>query len=209
MGALSGDETAALRRQFDARHCVRLPGLLAPRALEMMQTFVEETPFLHRVHGTIGSELCLPDGRASRLIFFLVNDPALYAAVRHITGCGHIGCFTGRVYRMVPGAGDYDSWHSDVTEQRMVGMSINIGPAYEGGVFQLREAGSKRLLCEAPNVVPGDAILFRIDPRLEHWITPMAGDTPKTAFAGWFRGAPEFMRLMARRRRRIDDGPEW
>jgi hypothetical protein len=208
-GSLSEVEVRSLREQFDAQHCLKLPGLLAPRSVALMQEFVEEIPFIHRVHGKIGTEFCLPDGRAARLMFFLVNDPALFAIIRRITGCPHIGCFTGRVYRMVPGAGDYDTWHSDIIQERMVGMSINIGPAYEGGVFQLRECGSQRMLGEAPNVVPGDAILFRIDPTLEHWITPMTGTTPKTAFAGWFRGSPEFMTLMDR------DGlpplaePEW
>jgi hypothetical protein len=164
----------------------------------MLRTFLDEVAFVHRVHDGIGTELCLPDSRAVRLMFFLVNDPSLFAIVRRITGCPRIGCFTGRVYRMIPGAGDYDTWHSDAIQHRMIGMSINLGEAYEGGVFQMRERPSTRPLGELPNIVPGSAILFRIDDRLEHWISPMSGTAPKTAFAGWFRSAPEFLSLIDR-----------
>ena len=208
-GSLSDSEAQQLRDQFDAAHCIKLPRLLGPRSVAMMREFVEEIPFVHRVHGKIGTEFCLTDGRATRLMFFLVNDPLLFAVVRRVTGCARIGCFTGRVYRMLPGAGDYDTWHSDLLQDRMIGMSVNIGPAYEGGVFQLRERGSTRIVAEAPNVVPGDAILFRIDQKLEHWITPMAGATPKTAFAGWFRDSPEFMSLMDRGGDPPVPEPEW
>lgn len=198
VGSLSEAEVASLREEYDTRHCIKLPGLLAPGTLRMVRQFVDETPFVHRVHGTIGTEMCLPDSPAVRMLFFLVNDPALYAHVRRVTGCARIGCFTGRVYRMVPAAGDYDTWHSDLIQDRMVGMSINLGPPYDGGVFQLRDSTTGQMLAEAPNVGPGDAILFRIDAALEHWITPMTGDTPKTAFAGWFRATPEFMNLVDR-----------
>lgn len=208
-GSLSEAEAQSLRDEFETRHCIRLPGLLAPRSVEMVRECLDDIPFTHRVHDTIGTEFCLPDSRAVRLLFFLVNDPALFAVIRRITGCSPIGCFTGRVYRMVPGAGDYDTWHSDVIQNRMIGMSVNLGPPYEGGVFQLREAASKRQLCELPNVRPGDAILFRIDPTLEHWITPMAGHTPKTAFAGWFRSEPEFMNLMDRGGLPPEREPDW
>jgi hypothetical protein len=197
-GSLTEPDAAALREQFDRDHCVKIEGFLAPDALAMVQRFTGEVAFVPRVHDGIGAELCLPDGRAVRLMFFLVNDPALFAVVRQVTGCARIGCFTGRLYRMAPGAGNHDSWHSDVVEERMIGMSVNLGGPYQGGVFQIRERESTRLLGELPNIVPGDAILFRIDERLQHWITPIAGHVPKTAFAGWFRSAPEFLSLVDR-----------
>ena len=208
-GSLSAGEAAELRETFARRHCLKLEGLLSAAALARLRRMIDEVPFVHRIHDTIGTEFCLSDGRAVRLMFFLVNDPALFDIVRQLTGCARIGCFTGRIYRMIPGSDDYDTWHSDVIQDRMIGMSVNLGDAYEGGVFQLRDRGGGALICEAPNVVPGDAILFRIDRRLEHWITPMAGAAPKTAFAGWFRSAPEFMSLMDREGEEPIPEPEW
>ena len=71
-------------------------------------------------------------------------------------------------------------------------MSVNLGPRpYDGGVFQLRRRGSEDILCELPNVVPGDAILFQISKELVHQVTPVVGTEPKTAFAGWFVSSGE------------------
>jgi hypothetical protein len=204
----SDAELLSLRDQFDREHIIRLPGLLDAEHLAVTNAYIDEVGFLPRVHDGIGTELCLPDGRAVRLLFFLVNDPALFALIQRITGCRTIGCFTGRMYRMIPGRDDYDSWHSDSIQDRMIGMSVNIGPAYEGGIFQLREKASKRILGEAPNVVPGDAILFRIDEALQHWITPLSGTQPKTAFAGWFRSSPQFLTLLEREGE-TETEPEW
>jgi hypothetical protein len=206
----SAEDLGRLRRQFDREHMIRLPGLLDAEHLDRVHRYVDELGFQHRVHEGIGTEFCLPDGRAVRLLFYLVNDPAFFDLVNRLTGCGRIGCFTGRVYRMVPGSGDYDTWHDDAIQHRLIGMSINLGAeVYEGGMFQLRDAATRQILCDAPNVGAGDAILFRIDRRLEHWITPLEGTAPKTAFAGWFRSAPEFLSLLERDPAETSVEPEW
>ena len=67
-------------------------------------------------------------------------------------------------------------------------MSLNVGSdCYSGGVFQLRRKGSEEILVEAPNNVPGDAIVFRISREFQHRVTEVTSSDPKTAFAGWFR----------------------
>ena len=191
--------------QFDGEHCVRLPGFLDAELLSFVQKLVERARFDVRVHENIGVELCLTDDVALDLLHFLSNNPVLFGVVRQITGCSRIGCFLGRVYRMVPGAGHYDSWHSDTVAHRLVGMSVNLGThVYDGGVFSLREASSKKLLCEAVNTGPGDAIAFRIAPYLEHRVTPLEGTMPKTAFAGWFHSEPQFLSLLTHTKA---DGP--
>jgi hypothetical protein len=69
---------------------------------------------------------------------------------------------------------------------------------YEGGVLQIRRAGSQQILCEAHNTGFGDALVFRVDTGLEHRITPVEGNVPKTAMAGWFKSKPEARSLFAR-----------
>ena len=67
-------------------------------------------------------------------------------------------------------------------------MSVNLsGQPYGGGVFQLRRTADERLLGEVHNLGLGDAILFRLSPQLQHRVTDVTGEHPKTAFAGWFR----------------------
>ena len=103
---------------------------------------------------------------------------------------------------MVPGAGHYDSWHTDASQARMVAMSVNLGTdPYRGGRLQIRDADTRRILHEVANVGDGDAVLFRISRQLAHRVTPVEGTVAKTALAGWFRAEPDYQRLMRQRLR--------
>ena len=188
-----------LRTQFDGEHCIRLPGFIDAELLRFIQKQIEHARFDICVHENIGAELTPAEDVTLSLLLFLSNDPKLFEVIRQVTRCGRIGCFTGRVYRMAPGAGHYDSWHSDAAEHRLIGMSVNLGShSYDGGIFRLREASSKKLLCEVANTGPGDAIVFRIARHLQHCVTTVEGTQPKTAFAGWFKSEPEFLSLLTR-----------
>jgi 2OG-Fe(II) oxygenase superfamily len=186
-----------LRRQFDETHCIRLPKLLDGDLLDVVRRELARAEFADRPHVGIGVEGWMAFNAASTLLYFLSNDPRFFQLVRHVTGCGDIGSFIGRAYRMVPGAGHYDSWHSDAFGDRLIGMSLNLSPeVYAGGVFQLRDCASKTILIEAPNTGEGDAIVFRIDSAFEHRVTGVEGSVPKTAFAGWFMASPDFLSLL-------------
>lgn len=194
-----GDDLQRLRVAFDRDHCIQLPGFFDPDLLALVRRLLDRAEFVPFSHTDLaGVELCLrQEAPAFALLHLVVNDPGLLAIVRALTGCSEIAGFAGRVYRMVPGAGHYDQWHSDAVEGRLIGLSVNLSPkGYCGGLFQLRQSGSGRLDYEAANTGFGDAILFRIDPRLEHHITPVEGTVPKTAFAGWFKAGPSLLSLL-------------
>jgi hypothetical protein len=196
-GAVTRCSDAALRdfaAEFDCCHCVRVPRLLDPDLLTELQERVERSAFVERVHEGIdaNSELCLDDDAVSGVLQFLFNGRELFRFVQSIAGCERIGCFAGRVYRVVPGAGHHDAWHDDLGEHRMIAMSVNLGGDYQGGVLQIRERKTRRVCHEVANTGPGDAIVFRLDPRLQHRITDVEGTTAKTAYAGWFRSQPDF-----------------
>jgi hypothetical protein len=155
--------------------------------LERIQRQIGESEFAELEHSTAHRELKLETGKAVGLLTFLTNDPALFEVVRGITGCDRIGSYTGRVYRMLPGAEHEGKWHTDLLPGRMVAMSINLSEApYSGGVLEIREQKSKNVLQRVTNNGFGDAVIFRIDSALAHRLTAVEGDTPKTAFAGWF-----------------------
>jgi hypothetical protein len=102
------------------------------------------------------------------------------------------------VYRVAPGYGHYDSWHDDIVGDRMVAMSVNLSTEiYSGGLLQIREKQSKRIVQEVANVGFGDGVVFRLDDSLQHRITDIKGEVPKTAFAGWFQSRPDFLTLLA------------
>jgi hypothetical protein len=201
------DELRRLRAEFDERHCLKLPGLLSPGVFSEVAAVLREAAFTDsgRESFVLGGdaagyvEATMKPGAALALLLFLTNDPRLFDAIRAVTGCGPVGHFKGRVYRMDAGA--FSSWHDDVGDGRMVAMSVNLGTEpYEGGVLQLRESASEAFVAEAPNRGPGDAIVFRVDERLEHHITPVEGTAPKISLAGWFTSRPGFLSSEGARR---------
>lgn len=194
----SAQDLERLHAEFDRQNGIRLPAFLEPGLLDLIQRHLEPSRFLDNRHAG-GTELCLPDHHTAGLLHFLTNNVDLFRIIRQITGCGRIGCFGGRVYRMLPGSTHHSRWHSDALEHILIGLSINLSPeVYRGGVFQLRDRGTKQMLCELPNTVAGDGILFRIAPHLEHRNTPLEGTAAKTAFAGWFQSQPESRFLLRR-----------
>jgi hypothetical protein len=180
-----------LRRQFAREHYVRLPELFEPGLLRFIQTEIEGGEFYERVHQGIKSnkELCMKQNGAYGALLLSLNDEKLFGMIQSITQCDRIGCFEGR--------GHHDSWHSDMAEDRLVAMSINLSTeVYTDGTLQIRENMSERIVTEVPNVGSGDAIIFRLAPHLQHRITEVRGNALKTAFAGWFRAKPDFLSLL-------------
>lgn len=193
----SSVDLARARWQFEHENYVRLPQFLEAGFLELVQRSVERASFAIKVHKGIGVEACMSDNVTLSLLHFPLNCPKFFRFIEQMTGCGRIGCFTGRVYRIIPGCGHYDSWHSDMIEHRMVAMSINLSARiYAGGMLQMRERETQAVVSEVSNVGLGDAIVFRLSDDLEHRITDVEGTAAKTAFAGWFKSEPDFVSIL-------------
>lgn len=191
-----------LRAQFQRQHYIRLPQLLDPALLNFIQLRIDRAEFYERVHQGIGSnkELCMKGNAAFGALLFAINDERLFRIIQDITQCDRIRCFEGRVYRVGPGLGHHDSWHDDLGEHRLVGLSVNLGPeAYAGGALQIRERASGNIVSEVAKPGTGDAVIFRLSDSLQHRITQVEGTIFKTAFAGWFRSQPDFLSLLKER----------
>ena len=193
------EDLSALRAQFDRQHYLKIPELLRPELLDFIQIQIDQSEFYERVHEGIGSnkELCMTSNTAFAALQFLMNDQRLFQVIQTVTQCDQIGCFQGRVYRVNPGSGHHDSWHNDIGEHRLVGMSINLSrELYSGGRLQIRDRVSGEIVSEVANAGIGDAVIFRLSDRFQHRITDVEGTASKTAFAGWFRAQPDFMSLL-------------
>ena len=178
---------APLQQTFADQHCVKLAGLLEPAVAADVQARIERGRFSEFAHGSIATELRLEPGVGTGVLHFLANDPHLFRLVEAVSGCRGLRAFAGRVYRRFPGGQHYDHWHDDADGRRQVGMSINLSAEpYEGGIFEIRDAASERVLAALPNIGVGDAILFRLADTVEHRVSDVRGVAPKTAFAGWF-----------------------
>jgi hypothetical protein len=190
--AIPPEELFRLQHDFKQNHFIRLPNLIQADLLEEIYSQIQRSHWEERIHDGIGVEICLDDPGTVALINFLLNDQQLFQIVQTITGCEPIGCFQGRVYRMIPGSGHYDSWHTDVGEDRLLALSLNLGKeVYQGGLLQIQQRHMGDKLIEAPNPHFGHAILFRLSDELRHRVTNVEGVVPKTAFAGWFKSSPD------------------
>jgi hypothetical protein len=173
--------------EFRERHCVVLPRLLDVPLLDFLVERLERGRWIDNVNEDVGREIVLFDARATGLLHFGMNAPFFLKAVQEITGCGPLTRFEGRVYRFIPNSGHHAEWHSD-SGNGLIGMSLNLSQrAFQGGLFQLRDVQTKRVLAEIANTGWGNAMLFRISKHLQHRVTEVIGEQSKTAFAGWFK----------------------
>lgn len=193
------DQIGCLREEFDRCHCVRLPKLLPLALLNKIQRQLQDAqtyakPHIAKDGRKIAEEDCITETEpVVGMLRLLLNRTALFDIIQQMTGCQNIGSFKSRIYRMLPTPNHYDSWHDDANDHRLVGMSLNLSDQiFSGGVFQIKEKKTKKILCEVANTGAGDAILFRIAAHLHHRVTPVTGGAPKTACAGWFVSQPHF-----------------
>jgi hypothetical protein len=194
---LPEDRAAALRTAFAREHVLRLPAFLDPALAAMLETRLAGARFGARIEDGVEIEGTLEEPAVIDLFRFILNDPQLFDIVDGLTGCGAIGCFTGRVYRRRastrPGE-HYYPWHNDMADDRLVGLSINLGrEPFEGGVLQVRDAVTHAPIVEIANTVFCDAVLFRISDALEHQVTPVEGRAMRMVMAGWFRARPSYL----------------
>lgn len=180
------------RASFASTCTAKIHGLLTPSSLGLVRREIDKATF-EPVIGSFYCEMRIARAAVWHHLLFLVNAPEIFQAVEAITGCGHIGCFVGRIYRRSAGGGHHDDWHDDAIDNRLVGLSINLGrDPYDGGELRLRDRATQRELYNRANTGPGDAVLFKIDPDLQHIVMPVTGFAARTAFAGWFCRTPEF-----------------
>lgn len=192
----TAEDIARARTQFGREGYLKLPRFVEPRLLAQLLDAVDRAEYYERTHHGIGVELCAHPGVLTGTLELVCNDSELYTAIADLTACGHIGCFEGRVYRLAPSAGHYDSWHSDVGQDRQIALSINLSrQPFDGGLLQIRKANSEDILSEVANPVPGDAVIFRVHPDYCHRVGSVTGSHSRTVWAGWFRSAPEFAEL--------------
>lgn len=181
----------ALRQEFARTGLVRLPAFLSPDLLAWVRRRVAGMRFRREEHPGSGPDARPAEPGVDNLLAFLLNDPALFRAVGRITGGKPPASLVGQMFRMDPGGGHRCGWHDDVVGDRMLGLSINLGGPFGGGVLRLRDRRRGRILREVANTGLGDAVLFRVAPGLDHSLTPVTGVTPRLVYAGWFRSRPD------------------
>jgi hypothetical protein len=120
-----------------------------------------------------------------------LQRPTVLRWLELATGCGPLVSAYGSVLR-VPGTGkSVLGWHDDLDKDpgRRLGLTIYLGgPAFAGGVFELREK-TGTLLTRHRHKALGSAIIFEVAPDLEHRLSPIDSGGPRQVFTGWFTRA--------------------
>lgn len=189
----SAAEVAELRGAFERTHCVRIPGFLEPSTLAWVRSQVREECFVERRHPGFTQPLIdvyHRDDRLSAMLFTLLNDQRLFDAVHAITNCDTIGSFLPLIYRIDPARSHQNDWHGDNDGNRLIALSANIGGPFAGGALQIRDKATGQLTADVRNPGPGDALLFRIRPDLQHQVAPLEGTAPRLSLVGWFQRLP-------------------
>lgn len=183
-------QRAAWRDAFARDRLLRIGGLFDEGLLAVIRRRLTTDRFRERVVRGLReptAELSLDDDVTLGLLHFLLNAPEVLALVRDVSAAPAIRRFVGGVYRLLPGKNHACAWHDDVDGNRLVALTLNLGEeVFEGGELEVRKKGETRLAARVANTGPGDAVLFSLEPALEHRIAPMAGRAAKTALAGWF-----------------------
>lgn len=190
---------ARARNEFLQTECAVLPDFLAPDLAwqftrELDSEFCSPSAYYVVENREFGQDLSFSlESGVLHALHLLLNNPLLFDAIRVITGCPPVGCFSGRGYRNLPVPEHHLDWHDDMHDaRRLVGFSLNLSPeSLHGGVFRLRRKRSHEILTEIAHSRPGAAHIFRIDPAIEHCVTPVESGVPRTAFAGWFLSSPD------------------
>lgn len=189
------DEMEQMSVEFNRKHCIKLSKFFKEDFLCFIQEKINQCGEFYEVNypasGQDNPMLRLKDKKTEYLLRFIINDQKLFQFIEQITDCNKIGSFTGRICSMKPNLGHRDAWHNDLVDNRMIALSVNLSTEiYEGGILQIRDENTKEIVHEVANTGFGDAIIFKIDPSLNHRLTEVTGSVSRTFFAGWFRSEP-------------------
>ena len=133
-----------LQGEFQASHCVLLPGLIDASLHFLILPMIERGLWRDESYSGIGTKYLLFDDLALHLLHFAVKAPAFIDGVKRITGCDDIDRFDGRFCRFATGTNHEFDWHIDVSDNRLVGMSINLSALDTKGGYSNCEIAKPR-----------------------------------------------------------------
>ena len=183
--------------EFAATSCIFIPELLSGNILRNILKKLDETTFETKFEtdssGKFGKVLFVPLQNPVVFTFqLLLNDRDFFSMLQEITSCAEIGNFVGRIHRSLGGENHAIEWHSDNSDNRLLAMTLCLGTdEYTGGKFQMRETEGEQIVREFGQLNPGNAIIFKISPGLEHRLTSVETGR-RTVGVGWFRSKPDF-----------------
>jgi hypothetical protein len=181
------DAIPRARDRFAERHALLCRSGLDPELQAMLSAFCARARFRPQEVKELGHRFVELPAVAGAAIQLALNRKELKDWLASVTGCCSLSHIEGRVVQSRAGGQDHLDWHRDTHENIGLGMTIHLTDCrYEGGAFELREAGARELSFRHDQPKAGDIVLFDIDQRLEHRVCLIASGEPRLVFTGWF-----------------------
>ena len=180
---------ADARAAFARGDAIVLPSAFDPAFLRTILSICRRGPYVPEYIENIGWRTVEERDMAGCALRFALERPAFLRWVEAAAGCDPLSRISGVVAEIAAGTGQELGWHNDRNEGglgRRLAVTIHLSDAlYDGGLFEMRDQQSGRLLvCEGARP-PGSVMLFRIDRRLRHRVTQVISGGPRRVFAGW------------------------
>ena len=186
------DAPAALARAraaFAGGDAIALPSAFDPAFLRTILAICRRGPYAPEYIQKIGWRTVEQRDVAGGALRFALERPAFLRWVEATAGCETLSRMTGVVAETAAGTGQELGWHNDLNEGglgRRLGATIHLSDEpYDGGLFEMCETPSGRLLVREGALPPGSVVLFRIDKRLRHRVTQVTSGGPRRVFTGW------------------------
>ncbi len=180
---------ARARAAFAQHDALVLPSAFDPPFLQTILAICRRGPYVEEVIDTIGHRTIEERDTAGGALRFALERPAFLRWIEAASGCETVGRLAGVVAEMAAGTGQELGWHNDRNDPslaRRLAITVQLSDApYEGGVFEMRDERSGQLLVREGALHPGSVMVFRIDNRLRHRVTPVTSGGPRRVFAGW------------------------
>jgi len=178
----------AFRERFATCRSIVCRNAIEPSFLGTLRSLCSRSAFVPDSVPKLGTREVERPQRAGGAITLVLQRSALLRWLEDASGCGPLGAVEGRVVQARPNARDQLDWHDDLHDPaRRLAVTIDLTEApYQGGLFELRDAGSRALLTTHRHVEPGTMLVFDVAPGLEHRVLPVTSGGPRRVYTGWF-----------------------
>ena len=178
----------AVAAEFSKHRAIACAHAIEPDLLASLLRLCREGHFEPNEVEDLGHREVENPQRAGRTLTHVLKRADLIGWVERATGCGPLETVEGRVVRARANNHDQLLWHDDLDEpRRRLAITINLSEhGYEGGLFELREKRTEKLLATHRHLEPGTALIFDVAYDIEHRVLPVTAGGPRCVYTGWF-----------------------
>lgn len=180
---------ADMRRTLSDTHAALLPNIFDTSFRQMLLTLCDKASFVSNTVPGLGERsIEAPPAIAGKALRAALRRPDVLRFVERATGCGPLAAVEGDIAEFAPRPHEELAWHDDRNgASRRLAITVNLSDVpYSGGLFELREKRSRRMLIRHIHRDVGTALIFRVESELEHRVQPVTAGGPRRVFAGWF-----------------------